>query len=131
MSQDVLSESFQFYRGRHVRIDSQQGPKHWSMRCYREHGGRLVLSLEHTLDIKHTSHALCTAVDGCRAGGQVQVLAIVHAETGQQKVHLYYKDDPLCPASYAVYYLSIPYSRLRISKRELLANVVCTFWLFW
>ena len=53
-------------------------------------------------------HALCTAVEWCQAGGQVRVLAMVYCwepKIGQQKVQLYYEDDPLCPSSYYVFFI--------------------------
>ena len=49
----------------------------------------------------------CTAMERCRAGGQGQVLASTlvqcqEPKKEQQKVDLYYEDDPFCPSGYNV-----------------------------
>ena len=51
-------------------------------------------------------HALWTAVEWCRADGQDYRFCQVQCrepKTGQQKVQLYYEDDPLWPSRYMIY----------------------------
>ena len=74
------------------------------------------LRIEPTMTIY--GHALYTAVEWCRTSGQGKWLSsTVHCEqqsvqcqepkTGQQKVQLYYEDDPLCPSSFIIYLCSL------------------------
>ena len=67
-----------------------------------ENGG----GIEPTMTIY--GHALCRAVEWCRAGGQGQMLTCWQVQgrepkTGQQKVQLYYKDEPFSLSRYIIY----------------------------
>ena len=69
-----------------------------------------MLCVRRWSDVKPTltiyRHALCTAVEWCRAGGQAQVSSNYREpKSGQQKVQLYYEDDPLCPSPGYIIYL--------------------------